>query len=118
VVVDPRRTETAEIADEHLFIRPGGDAALLLAMLHVIFAEGRASPRAAEERGLDELRAIAARFPPERVAGAIGIDAATIRGLARDFAATDGAVAYGRIGICQSAFGSVGSWLVEALNVV
>ena len=120
VLIDPRRTETAAYADEHHFIRPGGDAALLLAMLHVIFAEGlfdaAAVGRAA--RGLEVLQATVAPFAPERVAAAIGIEAATIRGLARGFAGAKRAVAYGRVGVCTNEFGAAGSWLIEALNVV
>ena len=120
VLIDPRRTETAAYADEHHFIRPGGDAALLLAMLQVIFAEGRFDRAAVEAgaRGLSALQAIAARFPPERVAAAVGIEAETLRGLARGFAGAKSAVAYGRVGICTNAFGSTASWLIEALNVV
>jgi anaerobic selenocysteine-containing dehydrogenase len=120
VLIDPRRTETAKLCDEHHFIRPGGDAALLLAMIHTIFTEGLCDERAVAEvaRGIDPLRALAARFPPERVAEAIGIDAATIHGLARDFARAPSAVAYGRVGICHNEFSSIASWLVEALNVV
>jgi anaerobic selenocysteine-containing dehydrogenase len=120
VLIDPRRTETAAYADEHHFIRPGGDAALLLALLQVIFSEGLCDAASVERvaRGLPALRAIAARFPPERVAAAIGVEAETIRRLARDFAGAKSAVAYGRVGICTNEFGPVASWLVEALNVV
>jgi anaerobic selenocysteine-containing dehydrogenase len=120
VLVDPRRTETAAYADEHHFIRPGGDPALLLALLQVIFAEGLFDGAAVEKvaRGLPALQAIAARFPPERVAAAIGIEAEAIRDLARGFARAKSAVAYGRVGVCTNEFGPVGSWLVEALNVV
>ncbi|MFT3764667.1 MAG: molybdopterin-dependent oxidoreductase [Minicystis sp.] len=120
VLIDPRRTETAAWADEHLFIKPGGDAALLLAMLHVLFAEKRVDEAAVGQiaDGLGELQRIAARFAPERVAGAVGIDAGAIRRIAMEFAGAKRAVAYGRVGICTSAFGSVGSWLIEALNVV
>ncbi|APR86633.1 Formate dehydrogenase-O, major subunit protein [Minicystis rosea] len=120
VLVDPRRTETAAWADEHLFIRPGGDAALLLAILHVIFAEKRCDEAAvrAIADGLDELQTIAARFAPERVASAIGMEAGTIRRIADEFSGAKRAVAYGRVGICTSEFGSLGSWLIEALNVV
>jgi len=120
VLIDPRRTETAAYADEHHFIRPGGDPALLLAILQVIFAEGLfdAAAVARRARGLEVLQAIAARFPPERVAAAIGIEAATIRAIARGFAGARRAVAYGRVGVCTNEFGPVGSWLVEALNVV
>jgi anaerobic selenocysteine-containing dehydrogenase len=120
VLIDPRRTETAAYADEHHFIRPGGDAALLLALLQVIFAEGLhdATSTARVARGLSELQALAARFPPERVAGAIGMDAETIRGIARGFARAKSAVAYGRVGVCTNAFGPTACWLIEALNVV
>jgi anaerobic selenocysteine-containing dehydrogenase len=120
VVVDPRRTETAALADAHHFIRPGGDAALLLAILAVLFAEARVDAARVREvaTGLDELRAVAARFPPERVAPAVGIDAAAIRALARDLAAADGAVVYGRLGTCQNELGPIASWLIEAVNVV
>jgi anaerobic selenocysteine-containing dehydrogenase len=119
VLVDPRRTESVAWASEHHFIRPGGDAALLLAMLHVLFAErltAAEAPRVAG--GIDELRALSARFPPERVAEAVGIDAATIRRLAREFAGARRACAYSRVGVCQNDFGPVASWLVEALNVL
>ena len=117
VLVDPRRTESAAWCTSHHFIRPGGDAALLLAMLHVVFAEGLASERAAREAdGVDELRALCKEFSPERVAPAIGIDAATTRGLARELARTERAAVYSRVGVCQNEFGPVASWLVEALN--
>jgi anaerobic selenocysteine-containing dehydrogenase len=120
VLVDPRRTETAKLATEHHFIRPGGDPALLLALLEVIFGEGLFDEAAARRSatGLDELRELAARFPPERVSEAIGMSASTIRTIARDFARAKSAVAYGRVGICLGEFGPIGSWLIEALNVV
>ncbi len=120
VVVDPRRTETAEIADLHLPIRPGGDAALLLAILAVLFEEGLVDRTEVRRvaRGVDELATLARPFAPEAVAARVGIDAPTIRTLARDFARAKAAVAYGRIGVCLNEFGAVASWLVEALNVV
>ena len=120
VLVDPRRTETAALADEHLAIRPGGDAALLLAMMHVLFAEGlvdQAKVSAIAEHA-DRLREATEPYPPELVAGPIGIEAAKIRELTRAFARAPSAVAYGRIGICHGEFGAVASWLTEALNVV
>lgn len=120
VVVDPRRTETAARADLHLAIRPGGDAALLLGLLHVLFAERLARPGrlASFTDGLDRLEALAGRFPPERVAERSGIAAGAIRALARDFAGAETAAAYGRVGICTQEFGGLASWLVLALNVV
>jgi anaerobic selenocysteine-containing dehydrogenase len=116
VLVDPRRTETAAWATRHHFIRPGGDAALLLALLHVIFARGIEKPHRAVRR-IAILRDLAARFPPGRVAGAIGIAAADIEALAIDFAGSIGC-AHARVGVSVNAFGPVACWLTEALNAV
>ena len=101
-------------------MRPGGDAHLLLGVLHVIFAEGRVAigRLATHIDGVDELRALAARFPPARVAARAGIDAERIAGLAREFAAAPSAVAYGRVGVCTQEFGGLAAWLVNALNIV
>ena len=120
VLIDPRRTETAAWADEHHFIRPGGDAPFVLALLHVLFADGKIDERALAQttRGLAELRTLADKHAPERVADAVGIPAPEIRRLASEFAAAPRAVAYGRVGTCQNPFGPVASWLIEALNVV
>jgi anaerobic selenocysteine-containing dehydrogenase len=120
VVVDPRRTETAALADAHHAILPGTDALVLAAMIATLFADGRISPGhvGAFTRGLDTLRDAVAPFTPDRVAGHAGLSAACIRTLARDFAAADRAVAYGRMGVSTQAFGSVSCWLVTALNLV
>jgi len=117
VVVDPRRTETAAIADQHLPIRPGTDALLLLAMIQVIFEEKRDRPLPSAD-GLQQLREAVAGFPPERVAERTGIPAPVIRDLARAFASAPAAVAYGRVGTSTQEFGALASWLVIALNAV
>jgi anaerobic selenocysteine-containing dehydrogenase len=121
VVVDPRRSRTAAEADAHLAIRPGTDALLLMALLHVVFDEGLESlgdltPE--HVAGLDEVRALAADFAPEAVAAACGLEAEAIRGVARGFATAPSAVAYGRIGTTTQAFGTTASWLIDVLNVV
>ncbi len=120
VVIDPRRTETAALADRHHFIRPGADALLLLGILHVIVDEGLARPGrlAAFTTGTDEVRRLALRFPPARVAEATGIDAAAIATLARDFARAPTAVCYGRVGTCNQENGTVASWLIDVLHVL
>jgi anaerobic selenocysteine-containing dehydrogenase len=120
VLIDPRRTETAAWADEHHAIRPGGDGAFLLALLEEIFRSGKVDEAALSRttRGLAGLRALALRHPAERVSAAVGLAPEVIRRIAREFAAAKRAVAYGRVGICQNAFGATASWLVEALNVV
>jgi anaerobic selenocysteine-containing dehydrogenase len=120
VVVDPRRTETARIADAHVFIRPGTDALFLLALLHVALVEGTARPGhlAAHVDGLDTVRDLAREFTPERVAPHTGVAPETLRGIARDFLATEGAVCYGRMGLSTQPFGSLCQWLINVLNTV
>jgi anaerobic selenocysteine-containing dehydrogenase len=120
VVVDPRRTETARVADRHLFIEPGTDALFLLALLHVLFDDGLAKTGRLEASidGLATLRELAADFPPERVAAATGVAADDIRAVARDFAAAPSAVCYGRLGVSVQEFGGLCQWLVNALNLV
>lgn len=120
VVIDPRRTETAQAADEHLAIRPGGDVFLLLGLLHTVFDEGleRLGHMSDHIEGLDALRAAVADFPPERGAAHCGIPAEAQRRLAREFATTPRAVLYGRFGTCTQRFGSLNSWLIDALNIV
>ncbi|MBI5490245.1 MAG: molybdopterin-dependent oxidoreductase [Deltaproteobacteria bacterium] len=120
VVVDPRRTETAALADRHLFIRPETDVLLLLALLHVVLGEGPVCPGALAGLldGEEELRAIAQAYPPERVAALVGIEAATIAGLAREFRGASPAVCYGRMGTTTQSFGTSASWLIDALNLV
>ncbi|QIS17083.1 molybdopterin-dependent oxidoreductase [Nocardia terpenica] len=117
VVVDPRRTRTAKVADEHLFIRPGSDAYLLFAIVHTLFAEELTRVRVAVT-GLDEIRAAAAPFPPAAVAERTGIPAATIVRLARELVAAPTAAVYARIGTCTAEFGTVTQWLVEVINVL
>lgn len=120
VVVDPRRTETAELADEHVFIRPGTDALLLLAMLGTLFSENRVRLGTCEPftSGFEELAALVLRFPAERVAAPTGVPAATIKRLAREFASSRTAVCHGRIGVSTQEFGGLCAWLVNALNIV
>jgi anaerobic selenocysteine-containing dehydrogenase len=117
VVVDPRRTETARVASEHHFVRPGTDAFVLLAMLHVLFAEDLTSPPAYVD-GLDVVREAVQPFTPERAAEASGIAADVVRTLARDLAAAPSAAVYGRVGVSTQEFGLVATWAVQLLNLL
>ena len=120
VVIDPRRTRTAEEADEHHPIQPGADALLLFALVHTLFAEGLVNPGrlAGHLNGLEEVRALAAAFAPEAVAPACRIAAEDIRRIARELAAAPRAAVYGRIGTSTQEFGTLASWLVDVLNAL
>ncbi|MDX6664117.1 MAG: hypothetical protein QOG68_323, partial [Solirubrobacteraceae bacterium] len=120
VVVDPRRSRTAQAADEHFFIRPGSDAFLLAGIAHTLFAEdlldiGVLEPHLA---GLDELHALLEPFTPEAVAPRTGIAADDVRRLARELAGAESAAVYGRIGTTTQAFGTTASWLIDVVNVL
>ncbi|MEO8024164.1 molybdopterin oxidoreductase family protein [Polaromonas sp.] len=120
VVIDPRRTETAAMADDHHFIRPGADVFLLLGLVHTLFDEklvqlGRIAPLV---HGVDAVEAAVKDFSAEVVAPRCGIPAETIRSLARQLAGTPRAAVYGRIGTCTQEYGTLASWLVDVLNVL
>ena len=120
VVIDPAHTRTAALADRHLAPRPGTDAALLFALVHVLFDEDlvELGELADHITGLTEIRALADDFAPEAVAAYCGIDADEIRVLARELAAAPSAAVYGRMGTSTVEFGTVGSWLVDVVNVL
>ncbi len=117
ILVDPRFNETARYADQHLFIRPGTDVLLLLAMLHVVFDE-RLTRLGPFTKGVETISKLVTDFPPERVAAITGIDADQIRVLAREFASAESAVCYGRIGVSTQEFGGICQWLINVLNIV
>src|SRR3954470_6816647 len=119
VVVDPRRTETAR-QFEHVAVTPDADAWLLLSLLQVIFEERLADTDflTAWTRDGNGLEQLAMPHTPEKTADRTGVPADVVRALARDFAAADGAVAYGRTGSCLGRNGTVVAFLIDALNAV
>jgi anaerobic selenocysteine-containing dehydrogenase len=120
VVVDPQRTRTAQAADEHVFVRPGTDAHLLMAIVHVLFADRRVRLRHLADlvSGVDAVAEASGEFSPDAVADTCGVPAATIRRLAVELAAAECGAVYGRIGTCTQEFGTAASWLVDVLNVL
>ncbi|ATQ75446.1 molybdopterin-binding oxidoreductase [Massilia violaceinigra] len=120
VVIDPRRTETADVADAHHFIRPGADVFFLLGIAHALFDENlvRLGRLAEHTVGLEQVQAAVRDYAPELVAARCGIDAATMRQLARSLANTPRAAIYGRIGTCTQQFGTLCSWLIDVINVL
>lgn len=119
VVVDPRRSETVEKADQHIAIRPGTDAHLLAGLVHVMFAEGIADAGHVAEhcKGFDELAPLVERFDADTAASVCGVEADAIRELARALVTHDKAAVYGRIGTCTQEFGTLASWLVDVVNI-
>ncbi|MGX1623802.1 molybdopterin oxidoreductase family protein [Streptomyces sp. NPDC055506] len=117
VVIDPRRTRTAKLADRHIAVRPGTDALLLAAMAQVLYAEGLVEPTP-HVQGVEELADALREFTPEAVALACDVDAGLIRTLARELAAAPTAAVYGRIGSCTVPHGTLASWLVDVLNIL
>ncbi|HEX7332152.1 MAG TPA: molybdopterin-dependent oxidoreductase [Pyrinomonadaceae bacterium] len=120
ILVDPRHNETARLADQHLFIRPGTDVLFLLALLHVVFEEGltRLGQLSSFTKGVETVAQLVTEFSPERVASTTGIESNQIRKLAREFAAAESAVCYGRIGLSTQEFGGICQWLINVLNIV
>lgn len=120
ILIDPRSNETARLADRHHFIRPGTDVFLLLSLLHVVFEEGltRLGQLASATKGVETVARLVQEFPPEKVSSLTGIDANQIRELAREFASSESAVCYGRIGVSTQEFGGLCQWLINVLNVV
>jgi len=119
VVIDPRRTETAELASEHHFITPGTDALFLLAVLHTIFSEGLADPGhlVPFTTGLAEVEQAIAEFTPEFAAGHTGIAADDIRRIARELASAGAGICYGRMGVSTQAFGGLCQWVIQIINI-
>jgi anaerobic selenocysteine-containing dehydrogenase len=119
VVVDPRRTETAEIASEHLFIRPGADAFFLIGLLQTLQALGppRLDRYQGKVNGLDDALAALAAFHSEEIAAHTGIDTATVARIASELWQAGSAVVYGRIGLSTQPFGSLSQWLVQLINL-
>ena len=121
VVVDPRRTKTAEESDEWISIRPGTDGLFLAAMVNVMFAENLVSiePRIASLlNGVDELRDAVAAFTPAAVQEVTGVSAETTTRLARELCGAPTAAVYGRIGVNTVEFGTTNAWLIDAINVL
>lgn len=118
VVVDPRRTRTAQAADRWLGIRPGTDALLLAAVARELAGDAPAAHLAPHLGRMEELRAFLEPFTPEAVATATGIAPHEIRTLAVELREAAAPAVYGRIGTTTQRFGSVTSWLVDVLNVL
>jgi len=120
VVVDPRRTETAAIADRHLFIKPGSDILMLLAMLQVVFSEKLQTLGAVAgfTSGVEKIEKLVRHYTPEKVAALTGVDPRELKTLVRDFCHAESASCYGRTGVSTQQFGTLTQWLITVFNIV
>jgi anaerobic selenocysteine-containing dehydrogenase len=120
VVIDPRRTETAQLANTHLFIKPGADAFFLASFLFVIFEEGltKLGHLSSFTEGIEELKTAVQPYSPASTAASTGIEEQELRTLVREFCAASSAVCYGRVGVCTQEFGGLGAWFINAINIV
>ena len=120
VVIDPKRSETADISCEHHFIRPGSDVLLLLAMLHVLFEKQLHKMDAilpyAED--IKEVENYVKDYSPQKVSEATGISASHITQLVTEFCDADSAVCYGRMGASVQAFGTLTQYLIMLFNML
>ena len=119
VLIDPRRSETAEVASEHHFITPGTDALFLLALLNTLFSEDLVRPRqlAGFTTGLEDVARDISQFTPEFAADHTGISAGEIRRIARELARAEAAICYGRMGVSTQAYGALNQWLIQLINI-
>lgn len=120
VTIDPKRSETAELADEHHFIRPNADALFLMAIVHTLFRQDLVDLGKAQNytQGINILRNMVMGFSPEKVAPQVGIKAKDIRRIASEFAAADRACFYGRMGTSTQRFGGLSNWLIYVINTI
>ena len=116
VVIDPRRTETAKIADRHVFVKPASDVFLLIALLKAVMARRPIAPVQDVVTGLDAVAALLARFDDAACCGAAGVTAADVDWLAQRLTSGPAAL-YGRLGIATQRHGTLNAWLIALINI-
>lgn len=120
VVIDPKKSETADMSTEHYFIKPGTDALLMLAMINKLFSSGKAKPGKLIDFAptLPDIEQYVAEYTPTKVASLIGMSTEQIEGLVDDFCAAEKAVCYGRMGASVQAFGTLTQYLIMLFNML
>ncbi len=119
IVVDPRKTETSKIADEHIFIKPGTDALLLLAIIHeLLWDEKIGNSKILKVENFDEFSAFVQKYSPDKVSDTIGVSSKRIKQLAAELISSKTAVVYGRMGLSTQEFGGLCQWLINLINII
>ena len=120
ILVDPRRSESADAADVYVKIRPGTDVFLIFGLIREILEEGMWNRAFVEKwvSGFEEIRTAAAGFSTDKVEKLTGVPAAQVRDIARTFATAPSAVAVGRSGVSLSRSSTLGEWGIAILNAI
>ncbi|MEP3227509.1 MAG: molybdopterin oxidoreductase family protein [Parasphingorhabdus sp.] len=120
VVVDPRRTETAKLADQHYFVKPGTDTALFIGILKAVFDDGLVDISRLQDILDDSWATIEpalSGFDMMELSAYCGISETDIRGMAAQLAADHPAAIYGRMGVSVCEFGTLNQWLIQTINI-
>jgi len=119
-IVDPRRTETAKVAGEHVFIRPNTDVFFYLSFLNELLATAEIDRTHVDQfmTGFDEVCRLAEAWPPERTAEVTRIPADRLREMVRAYTEADGAALYCSTGVNMGTNGSLAFWLQECINAI
>lgn len=120
VVIDPRRTETAKLADEHCFIQPGTDVYFLIGIIQEIIKNGwiKQGHLDSVTKNLDEFLTSIPDIELETISSITGISSANIQRIAKEFSQAESAVCYGRMGACTQKFGGTVHWLINMVNII
>ncbi|MGY8898524.1 MAG: molybdopterin-dependent oxidoreductase [Paraglaciecola sp.] len=120
VVIDPKKSETADISCDHHFIKPGSDVLLLLAMLHTLFAKDLVNVEELIEHAPDllEVEQFVKAYPAQRVVDRVGISAQNIESMVSEFCKANSAFCYGRMGASVQAFGTLTQYLIMLFNML
>ena len=119
-IVDPRKTETAKITGEHLFIRPGTDLFFYLSFLNEVIRQNGVKKEHVVKfmTGFDEISAMASGWPAEKTASVTGIKAGQLKQMVADYLSADGAALYCSTGVNMGKHGSLAFWIQECINAV
>ena len=118
--VDPRKTESAQVAGEHVFIRPGTDVYFYLSFLHEFIRQGGVDEEHVNTymEGYESLKDISEDWPADRTAKVTGIDPEILKQMVSDYIRAEGAALYCSTGVNMGGNGTLAFWIQEAINAV
>ena len=119
-IIDPRRTETAKVASEHLFIRPGTDLFFYLSFLHEVIIQNGVRKAHVEKymTGFETVSSLAMEWPASRTTAVTGISPDKMTEMVKDYLSANGAALYCSTGVNMGSHGSLAFWIQECINAV